>query len=391
MSRKFVDWMRVVLPPSSTVGAVFLIYLLLEGIFAWVSWRWGRAAGVLGVRDVFLSANCFAYGVYRVTAFHPINQPDYRRWLEQTPWTWRKPLPLGPIHLVPQDVLVVGLLTVMRHDPQSNLLHGPLLFLFGYLLALCWSAAAIKLWWAGYGIAFGLGLMVLWGRDPMQSLGAGVATYALGLVSIQVALRRFPWELSRYAQCKNLQEMIELSKQQKLGWPFDRLQPKRPELWVSYRDGVLISALVAWWTYVLLTVLPHPPGGSPFVVFPFFGLTFCVIARLGVYLAGYRSPMNFWGRLFTLRWIMPRYDVIFLAPLLMVFFTAATPLLLWGQWQQPPQIVAAAAVFIVLTVGLNLGPPLERWRMTGHHRIVPDLNAAGTFSNTNAKQEFVEL
>jgi hypothetical protein len=47
-------------------------------------------------------------------------------------------------------------------------------------------------------------------------------------------------------------------------------------------------------------------------------------------------------------------------------------------------------VAVVFLVALNAGPPLERWRMVGNHRIVPEF-ASRSSSTNNSRQEFQEL
>ena len=49
-----------------------------------------------------------AYGLYRAMGFHPFFRPSYRKWLETTPWTWRKPLPVGPVRLGWEDLVLAA-------------------------------------------------------------------------------------------------------------------------------------------------------------------------------------------------------------------------------------------------------------------------------------------
>ena len=67
----------------------------------------GRPAARLPIRPgrCCLIAGAVLLGFYRVIAFHPYFRADYLRWLKSTPWTVRKPLPVGPVELVPEDGL----------------------------------------------------------------------------------------------------------------------------------------------------------------------------------------------------------------------------------------------------------------------------------------------
>ena len=47
------------------------------------------------------------YGIGRLGYYHPRRREAYRLWLEQTPWTSRQPLPLGPAHLGWRDLFAM--------------------------------------------------------------------------------------------------------------------------------------------------------------------------------------------------------------------------------------------------------------------------------------------
>src|SRR6266852_3804842 len=115
-------WLRVTLPHDTFVAAFVLAYLLVEGLFpAWVQWVWGvQPPHELG--DSLLHLAALVYSVHRVISFHPVFNSAYQNWLAATPWTSRNPLPVGPIHLVIQDALVLGILACLagaRHPAVS--------------------------------------------------------------------------------------------------------------------------------------------------------------------------------------------------------------------------------------------------------------------------------
>jgi hypothetical protein len=116
----------------------------------------------------------------------------------------------------------------------------------------------------------------------------------------------------------------------------------------------------------------------------------------------HRWPISFWGRLRTLRWIIPRYDVIYVAPLLAELILVGTQLgagylfTTNGGMGNPANPMldwlaigcsscGVAATFLVLLV---MGPVLERWALSGAHRIVFDKTALG---GESSQSQFVEV
>jgi hypothetical protein len=63
-----------------------------------VSYLWGAAA---------------LYAFFRLAYFHPVENRPYGAWLINSPWHYPEPLPLGPLELVWQDVVVVGVLSAL--------------------------------------------------------------------------------------------------------------------------------------------------------------------------------------------------------------------------------------------------------------------------------------
>ena len=97
----------------------------------------------------------------------------------------------------------------------------------------------------------------------------------------------------------------------------------------------------------------------------------CLLAggRLLAYTIGYMPPISFWGRVRTFRWIIPRYDVIFVAPLLILALVAT---LFWEPvWDIRPGRILAAITAGYVFIALGFPPTLEEWRLTGSHRIIP--------------------
>ncbi|HET6880701.1 MAG TPA: hypothetical protein VFI31_11130, partial [Pirellulales bacterium] len=124
MIRAAVRWLRIAAPPRWTPLALLPI-AVMELIYGWLIWQWqgAGAAELLEKRDNIWVFLAFILGVQRVWEFHPLFHEDYRNWLRLTPWTSRSPLPVGPIHLLPQDALWLGLALLLWHDPGVSRLY----------------------------------------------------------------------------------------------------------------------------------------------------------------------------------------------------------------------------------------------------------------------------
>jgi hypothetical protein len=379
-----IRWLRVVWPPWWALALAVLCFLLLQAPFLLL--EFGQRASFFSIRDVeaqrafvaLTGVYAILYAVFRIAAFHPAVRPEYRRWLSASPWTSRKPLPLGPIHLVWQDLLLLTLAVAMgwpRLQWQTfiflQVFFGTFLFGLGVLQVSLGARG-----WA-YGVGCGIGFMVLFTFNPFPFFVTATATYVLAYLGLRASLARFPWENPPVVQPEEI--LANRAKSQNdLGWPYDRLGPNRcNDYRIDLHDVLLIGALAGWWFFVVdyhFRLLPDASHGRYLVFCVLMSLG--VVIRLGVYCYGYSPPLNLLARLVHGKWIIPDYDQVFVAPLLAILVaTAAGALARWGIdsfWTMP---IAFAVTWWVL---LGLGPSLPAWRLTGNHRIVPGLASAGT-------------
>lgn len=383
MRRRLLRWFRVTMPSQTGVIGFSFAYVLIEVIHFFVLWKFGPAPGRdwLHVRDVGLIAAAGLYGVDRVLSFHPLYLPEYRRWLIATPWTSRKALPNGPVHLVLQDGAHLGLLVLLMHDAQFNPLCIPLAFLFTYLVALGHSFWHTGVAWAGYLVAFGLGLVVWLPAERPWKLLTAALVYFTAFLGLRRALAGFPWSLGAYEEAtspKALLELMTLSQvltrrglgaipRADLGWPFDRIPPRPPPRGIGYLDACLISLLCGWWTYVILSFFPD---GS-LALLLFIMLSFPAFSRLHLYCAGHRPPISLWGRLAKFRWIIPSHDRVYVAPLLAVVAGMVLHHQLHRVFAFSVPFSTGVTVVLVFLILLTTGPTYERWTLTGNNRIVP--------------------
>ena len=400
------DRIRVVLPPGWTIAVVVLAYGLIE-LVSWIEW-WRFTFPPSRPRDVtadywkgfafVLNAAAFAYGGFRVVAFHPFFRATYREWLQTSPWKHPQRLPLGPVHLVWQDLVIVGCLglVMMRGAPSSVEWYVPLVspslyFLINYLVILGVTFLVPGGAWFGYAIGFGLGLVIRLGTRPVIVLLVLVPLYLAAWIGLRRMLSRFDsWDLSWFENAgltfKSLGEQTEVARGKLLGWPFDRISLKPAPARIGRREGIALSLLGGWLLWAIggllsdIQAIRVAPSVRPLSSIElgelqhFLAVTcgFPAAGRLFLYCWGYLPPLNLVGRLIRFRWIIPGYDRVLVSLLVGIAIAYYLPV-----WLNELRLSAAQTVGVTMTafllVVLNGGPSLLRWRLTGNHRIVPGI------------------
>ncbi len=323
MIHTVIRWLRWTLPPTWIVLLAISVPLLIEALQLWLRWRFGvlfverGQDSLLEARDGCVAIAMAAFGVFRAAAFHPLFRPKYRSWLDQTPWTSRKPLPVSPICLAWQDVVVVGIVLLALHGTPLGRVWALWAFLFAYLGTLGVSFWLTGPWWMSYLALFNLVVAVRLAPWPLVSLGALIVVYPLVFVGQGMALQRFPWQ-------EELQIMGILRKQcasnsmerrkSLLGWPNGQLTGVLPDGRIRRRDGILMPLLAAACLCALTSNITDPEGRTvlPAVAFA-YGSVFAIIGRVVAYVIPCRPPISLWGRILTGRWIIPGYDYVFLS------------------------------------------------------------------------------
>jgi len=387
-----IRWLRVVLPYGIAPVIFAIVYLLTEGVVVWLEWHFGQKMPGLRVRPggVLLNGACVAYGVCRVTYFHPFYNHAYRAWLENTPWTSRKSLPLGPIHLVLQDGVIFLLLGALALEAEVSPLGLLALLLGSYLTALGVSFAAGRTRGFAYVIFFGLGLMVYLAKVPWASAAAGIAIYLVSLIGLRRSLAQFPWEFHRQdgfekthwrltpestAALKVLDKKTLVSR---LGWPFEALREGAiPGPRIQTHTAVLTGLLAGWWLYAGGSLLSNPNDRWNILAGTEWNLAFALAGiRLSNYCIGYSQTLSLWGRIRTFHWIIPGYDQVFLAPIATMILGIALPRTLIS-FSVEPDIAFPLALSFSWMAAMIIGPGLQEWRLVGKNRMVAALKFKG--------------
>jgi hypothetical protein len=357
------NWFPYPLPLLWVLAAIFslaaweLTYLMTIGAGL-------DATKELVLRDGVAVAAAAALGMARVYLYHPFYQADYACWLALTPWNPSKPLPFAPVHVTPQDLLLLALPIALFHDLQISWACFPLAFLAGYLIYLAWTFLRSGMETYGYTILFGVGLMVRLIPWPELSLIVGAILYDVAMTGLDTWLARFPRPFWPYDRL--LPEPVAV------GWPLADLRekPDPARSWLGTWAAAPGSLLAGWGAYCgVAAVIGHqafPIGDFAFLVGV---IVFCpamcaAFPRWGAYMADAQPPIDVWGRLGTGRWIIPGYDVIHLAPLATLLVPPAlVAFLLLAGW---PLAVAAGISVALLGLIAGCAPPAwSTWRLTG--------------------------
>jgi hypothetical protein len=354
------------------IAAVAVTFAVVEAIFRYLKNRNPFLAQLPfwpGTVILFLASA--QYGLTRVIRFHPVCNPGYRTWLASTPWTNRKPLPFGPVELVWEDGLILGsMILLSATQPAPHAVELLCVFLVTHLLILTVTLWATGSKAIGYLTAFGLGGAVWLFHEPRACLVASIFLYLIAYEGLRRGLDRFPWEMSKLPKVQ-ADSIVIRWEAEPCGWPFDpMLRDVRSDQGISRIDAVLCCALASWWLFALLSFVRNPDNRQSVLGIFFAASMLFPLARVAQYVSGYASPISFWGRLLTGRWIIPGYDQVFVGPicspvsgLLSVIF-----LRIYNVSLETALPIAAGVTAVVALVA---PPRLKHWRLTGKHRMVP--------------------
>jgi hypothetical protein len=186
------------LMPVQAIALFFFVYLIFEGPVLFAEWRLGQPVANLRFRPgtillYFMSA---FYGLHRAFFFHPFNQGDYRKWLELSPWTVHKALPLAPIELVWEDgIFLSGLMLVSLTQPAHQSVRVLTIFLLFNCLMLTVTFWSTGVGTVGYLAAFGLGLVARLWPYPWLCFAAVTVVYVFVYEGLWRSLAKFPWSV----------------------------------------------------------------------------------------------------------------------------------------------------------------------------------------------------
>ncbi|MBI1785367.1 hypothetical protein HYR69_09510 [Candidatus Sumerlaeota bacterium] len=410
-------WLRVVLP-----NVEFSMMLWFGGLFflilAPVVFRVAPAGKRFVPGEFFslllITATFPIYGTARA-GFFPFNRPDYRKWLEATPWNSSQPLPLGPAHLVAQDCVILGFLMMATVALFAHLISvlelaevrswipfilfiQLMLFLLPYLGFLTGALIGTGEYGCAYLMISGIELM-LFGQlvaIRLRSLPLGIFSsllilplYFLLQFGCKRALSRFPWQSKLLEQVKRIleSELLPGARSKRFnhpespGWAYDPLLfSTRWE--IRAFDILCLSGIFAatlfyiLWFYAYSSATEENARHFRDIYEPRVAIVICLffgawptLCRLAIYTNQHRSPLSFGGRMLSGKLIIPSYDRVLLSPILSLISLGALPHLFLAV-SVPSWIGIPISSFLYWLILFGMGPTLRNWRLTASHRIV---------------------
>ncbi|MCA9027409.1 MAG: hypothetical protein KDA86_19520 [Planctomycetaceae bacterium] len=315
------------------------------------------------------------YGYLRFILNNPLLDREYRRWLQTTPWRWPLPLPLGPMHLVWQDAVLIGLLTlqIFWHTQRWDwALAIPAVMLS---VRAAWMGLYLLIGrssWIAHLISFGIASAIAVHHVPVVSLTILAAVAVLSEVGVRVILKEFPlWHVSTGELLASIRTTIaELpptteaeSTPRRQRWSVLRSG------WFSRRTALLTSLHVGYWLFALGTLADKPADLEARKMAAFW---LCLVAggiacvRLLFYVNGRLPPLTFAGRWAQRRWIIPGYDQIFVGPFMTLFVAGLGTIVIQSFDIRLGILLPLTAGLTCLTV-LAIGPDIDEFELTGDY------------------------
>src|SRR5580765_387984 len=275
MSRRFPFHSNAVWPPLPLVILSAAAYGVIEA-GRWLIDLMSHHAGSIeadvldlnNIRLIILVSAAVAYGFVRLWRFHPACKPAYCSWLEMSPWTARKPLPLGPIHLVWQDAVVLGVLAaVARWHAHASSWVLPFDFAIAYLGGLTALLAITRRWTACLLLGFLWPTLLLPAARGWPFIVVFAAIIFVIWCGVRASLHAFPygfWHGSANPMSQRPNSLLQMqmdvripilssasfdTSSKAIGWPYLSLSPRVEVQSISLKTSFFLGLLFGWWTY----------------------------------------------------------------------------------------------------------------------------------------------
>ena len=264
----------------------------------------------------------------------------------------------------------------------------PVFVLIPYLVFLAMALKGTGQGWVAFFTMLTVGGVLRALENPQVAGICLAVSYGIAAWGLRRSLIRFrEWDLDWWEEHGltdiNAGTLQEKARQKLLGWPFEQLSLKRNDAQLSVRFGLAIAILLGWGTHIAMYY--KDGGGGPLVwQYRFLlGMPCAALAfgRAITYCNGYLPPISFWGRLFTFRWLIPRYDQVF-GPSLLIVLVGVFGSSICASVELPLVYGVPVLLAVMTALALTMPPSLDDWRLTGGHRVIPQLQ--------NQKTEMVQ-
>lgn len=390
---------RQILPPFTHLTLILLGIAALEIIWFLVERVQGPGQAserLIYIRDHVILCLVAGFAIFRVAAYHPLLRPEYREWLKITPWRRGMPLPLGPVHPTLADALIVGALAMLLADPRP-LIGGPfvrpgpvaavVVYFMVHAMAVStvvWLTSPRSFAYASWFLLAGALQIKFW--SPAAAVAGLAGGWLAALAGLHQSWSAFPWDetvdwgtrlKNRWLAMQNQksgmiddQSAPDRVAPSELGWPFSAMSPWVPPRRMGKPEKLLLAALFGWWMRAVMVQFPSEDlaiGAGMMVVG--YGTVILAMVRLGLNGGNHASPIGFWGRVLTFRWIIPKYDQVFVAPILILATAAAVGLSCKYLLNLVPATIFPITAVAALWCFLLIGPDPVRWKLTAPARL----------------------
>ena len=227
----------------------------------------------------------------------------------------------GPLELVPEDALALGLLVLLG----TTLPDFTSLYIINIFLICTYHYCDLVTFWKTGAPAYGYCAVLFLGFIPQMwrrqwvdfAILAGI--YLVVHEGLWRALRKFPWQSEGFCATSAWNDTL---------WEPTRIPP-------AAGLSIASTAISAWRRGSIGSTPFCAPcweaGGSGACarssstrvtrsalrscLSPLATITSPQLRRCLIYVRGYRSPISFWGRIWTFRLIIPGYDQVYVGPI----------------------------------------------------------------------------
>lgn len=351
-------------------------------VLAMVNWftHWYGAPPLYEVNAIIFGFILIGYGISRAWRFHPVFNKTYLTQLSLSPWNREKALPRGPVHLFWADIVILAVFTALTF--VFPVTHWTLPFIF--FLAAYNAGLLISFFITGLS---GLGILYIFLAPltvyPFFNFHAAlivlIGLTGIGTFGIHSYFAKFPWNTPWWNE-DLLAVLKQRAKERRIIlWPFRELSAD--SVFSSGLEvGLLMSILFFVYAHVINWIAYKTDNDRLTPLFYIVPLFLAPFFRSFAYIAQHHPPISFFGRICTGRLIIPKYDVVFLAPIATLLAGVFAPYLL-KMIAVPNYIAYELAGSLSIFMALAFPPTFEKWHFTGQHRIVRSKTTANRTGN----------
>lgn len=330
-------------------------------------------------RVILAFASPIAYAVWRIIKYLPLPDTAYGGWLSLTPWKYGNQLPNGPVHLNITDfiILLIFSITICIDAPQFTavpFILFSLTYVFGTILTTPLISSQRK-YWNKRILIFALMPFSVY---PFLSLYSFCAVIFVCLIITYLhqrdILKEYPWNTKLWT-ANTEDDLAQGSLDYKItGWPFSSLAsyPDKNYFFKPKPSNIfLLAALSIWWGHAALAFLE-----KHFTKLELIGCYKFIIIIVGVLIVvirlykfqGLAPTISFWGRIFTGRFIIPKFDKLWaVIPLTAILITIA----FYGISALPghEKLIFEITLFILIVLYFSCPSDFEKAKLTSSARF----------------------